>query len=480
MSVSNQTNKVFITGNGVTTTFSFSFPIFTSDQLVVYSINSDGVSTTLTLNTDYTVSINSSGEGGSITLNSALASGYTGLIKRVVAYTQSLSLVNEGSLPGQQVENQFDLIAMQIIQLKELTDRSVLLNATSTLSNITLPDPEDGKVLAWSGTDGTMVNVENDTASAAASAAAAAASASAASSSASSASTSASSAASSAAAAASSAASVSLPSASGKNYQLLRQNSGASGLEYVSLAAYDQIIAMISKIFKMAKGADVASASSMTLGDDGNMFKITGTTTINNITAKQAGTVVVLYFAASTTLSTSGNLKLSDTYVSAADSTITLACDGTNWYEVSRSSGIRPSFFADRANNDQTISDSTYTKIQFDTERFDTNSNYDSSTNYRFTPTVAGKYHLLISAGIKSLGAGKILQIALYKNGSLIRFKQFYNDSGSTHSVYNELSSIEDANGTDYFEAYVYHDHGSSLSLNGSTSTTYFTGSKVS
>ena len=36
------------------------------------------------------------------------------------------------------------------------------------------------------------------------------------------------------------------------------------------------------------------------------------------------------------------------------------------------------------------------TKVQFDTESFDTDNAYDNSTNYRFTPTVAGKYYFML------------------------------------------------------------------------------------
>jgi hypothetical protein len=46
-----------------------------------------------------------------------------------------------------------------------------------------------------------------------------------------------------------------------------------------------------------------------------------------------------------------------------------------------------PAFEA-RLSADQTISDDTLTKITLDTEIFDTNSDYDNSTNYRFTPTL--------------------------------------------------------------------------------------------
>lgn len=55
-------------------------------------------------------------------------------------------------------------------------------------------------------------------------------------------------------------------------------------------------------IQKWAKGADVASATALTLGDDGNYFDITGTTAITSIATKGVGTRVLLQFDAALTL----------------------------------------------------------------------------------------------------------------------------------------------------------------------------------
>lgn len=51
-----------------------------------------------------------------------------------------------------------------------------------------------------------------------------------------------------------------------------------------------------------SKGADVASASTLTLGDDGNYFDVTGTTAITSIATVGVGTVIKLHFDASLTL----------------------------------------------------------------------------------------------------------------------------------------------------------------------------------
>ena len=48
-------------------------------------------------------------------------------------------------------------------------------------------------------------------------------------------------------------------------------------------------------------------------------------------------------------------------------------------------------------NSAQAITSGVNTKVQFDTEVFDTASAFDSSTNYRFTPLTAGKYFFYIT-----------------------------------------------------------------------------------
>ena len=66
----------------------------------------------------------------------------------------------------------------------------------------------------------------------------------------------------------------------------------------------------------------------------------------------------------------------------------------------------------------QTCSGDAMTLIQFGSERFDTNSNYDNATNYRFTPTRAGYYLASISCYYSSYTAGAFVNINIHKNGS--------------------------------------------------------------
>jgi len=61
---------------------------------------------------------------------------------------------------------------------------------------------------------------------------------------------------------------------------------------------------------------------------------------------------------------------------------------------IVQASGAAPTFRAYLGSN-QSISAVTGTKLNFDTEMWDTNSNYDT-TNKRFTPSVAGYYQVNI------------------------------------------------------------------------------------
>ena len=136
-----------------------------------------------------------------------------------------------------------------------------------------------------------------------------------------------------------------------------------------------------------------------------------------------------------------------------------------------------PAFSVYRSTN-QSITTATYTKIQLDTEEFDTNSNFDSTTNYRFTPTVAG-YYLISGCVYFNIAPTTLLSSSLhiFKNGSSLKFVNL--DSNSTYGHYGStVTSIVFLNGTtDYIELYVYQNSGSSYSLNGGSNTTYLSGS---
>jgi len=51
----------------------------------------------------------------------------------------------------------------------------------------------------------------------------------------------------------------------------------------------------VDDYFQLAKGADIASATALTLGTDGNAFDVTGTTTITSIGTQGIGSHVNIH-----------------------------------------------------------------------------------------------------------------------------------------------------------------------------------------
>lgn len=63
-----------------------------------------------------------------------------------------------------------------------------------------------------------------------------------------------------------------------------------------------------------------------------------------------------------------------------------------------------------------TSANASFGKVQFDTKRFDTNSNFDNVTNFRYVAPVAGFYQFNARAG-SSQTQDTLNEIAFYKNG---------------------------------------------------------------
>jgi len=171
--------------------------------------------------------------------------------------------------------------------------------------------------------------------------------------------------------------------------------------------------------------------------------------------------------------STSGSVTLSSPAVSGT-TTLTLPTQsGTVITTGSTFGGTGPAFRASK-NSGQAITTSTWTKIQYNVEDWDTNSNYDNVTNYRFTPTVAGYYQVDVEVEFNNVVGSYIA--AIYKNGSAYMYAATY--SGSTIGSQPNVHGLIYMNGsTDYIEGYAYTSTASQSLYNGSA--TYFNASMV-
>ena len=143
-----------------------------------------------------------------------------------------------------------------------------------------------------------------------------------------------------------------------------------------------------------------------------------------------------------------------------------------------------PYFHAYLSGSDQSLSDNTRTKAQFNTELFDSANAYDNSTNYRFTPQTAGKYFVYASIRADEDGGDlSKIQNQISKNGSTVTgigetAIDFRTGGGTDTTVYS--SGIVDMNGSsDYLEVFAQVDSVSGNSTELKNSGTYFGAYKI-
>ncbi len=200
---------------------------------------------------------------------------------------------------------------------------------------------------------------------------------------------------------------------------------------------YRNGVRLVSTDFTATTGTTVVLVNACTSGDSVVTESFYVSSVLNAIPAT-AGAVSNSYLAALSTITTS------------TGGTITIPTP-TGTMMVS---GNMPAFSA-YANASQNISASTFTKVAINTEYFDTASAFDSTTNYRFTPLVAGYYQV---NGTVSCGTSTSVEViaALYKNGSVYSRGTNLGFSAGTLSnpmvTYNEIVYLNGS--TDYIELY--------------------------
>lgn len=122
MTISNtsRTAGPFI-GNGVTQSFPFYFKVFSrGDVLVATTVTATGVETILTLDTDYSVTLNSdqnSNPGGLITTTAPVPVGSTLAATSNVPIVQALDLTNNGGFYPRVINDALDKIVVNVQQL---------------------------------------------------------------------------------------------------------------------------------------------------------------------------------------------------------------------------------------------------------------------------------------------------------------------------------------------------------------------------
>lgn len=124
-------------GNGSTTSFPFTFKVFTSADVEVIFADADGVETVLALDSDYSVALNADQDatpGGSVGYpisGAALATGEKLSIAGALAYEQETDIPTGGNFNPTVLENALDKLSMQTQQLAEAVSRAAKVPITN-------------------------------------------------------------------------------------------------------------------------------------------------------------------------------------------------------------------------------------------------------------------------------------------------------------------------------------------------------------
>lgn len=138
------------TGNDAVNTYPYSYKIFLKTDLKVTIKDLLNQQTTLTVDTDYTVSNVGSVNGGSITLvNSGqswltaggfLKNGYKITVRRVPVKNQTTDIRNQGAYFPETIEDTLDKLVMITQQMQDEVDRSIKASETDYTTALTLPN----------------------------------------------------------------------------------------------------------------------------------------------------------------------------------------------------------------------------------------------------------------------------------------------------------------------------------------------------
>jgi len=144
--------------------------------------------------------------------------------------------------------------------------------------------------------------------------------------------------------------------------------------------------------------------------------------------------------------------------ITLPDATGTLLNSDGDGSSLTGIAGNTPCFQATNSADQTGLADNTWTKVEFDTEAFSIGGTYDDTTNYRWTPGVAGKYYIAfhVSGLSTDTSAHKETLWIIYKNGVAVDETKGYLNQMVNYGMGGNLTAhaIIDLDADDYVEAY--------------------------
>jgi len=145
-------------GNGAKLDFDFPFKIFNASDLIVSKILiSTGVETLMVLNADYTVTIDTVTEGGTVTYTVAPTALQDSFIRREMDITQEADIPTNNLFREVQIENALDKGTM-IDQQQQVQINRCLQVAETVTVDVLFPLADPGKAIMWNPTGDALIN----------------------------------------------------------------------------------------------------------------------------------------------------------------------------------------------------------------------------------------------------------------------------------------------------------------------------------
>lgn len=126
----------------------------------------------------------------------------------------------------------------------------------------------------------------------------------------------------------------------------------------------------------------------------------------------------------------------------------------------------------------QSIATLTFTKVALKSENYDTQNEFDNTTNYRFTATTAGYYSVVGNVTYLSSVADKTPSGLIYKNGAAVT--QNYTHSSGTGAIGLPVVEIIYLGVNDYLELWTWHNFGVNKTISNQSKATYLAIHKIS
>ena len=244
------------------------------------------------------------------------------------------------------------------------------------------------------------------------------------------------------------------------------QNGGSNFTDYESvnqfLISLNGIIQAPTDSFTVS-GSTLTFASNLATGDVidfvmvfGNSLSA-GTPTDATITAAKLTANAITGQTAETSIADSDTILIHDDSANALRKM-------TKANFVSGVGGTNTPAFLVKMDADQTIATNTFTKLELDTETYDTDNAFAS---FKFTVPSGedGKYVFHYGMSTDSITSSTVGAVVLYKNGSLVdeTFARSYPNQST--GAYPHKSCVLSLSASDYIELYGQHTKGSNANI---------------